>query len=442
MIRSVGFCWLCMCLLLAPQAHAERFVVETFTAAPYFTLTLDARVYTHARGGLADLRVLNGAGEALPYALAVPRAEAVPMRTLHDVPWFPAPAAASNRAESGLGVVIGADGTLHAAGQAPGAKTTADWLLDLSRLTEPAAAVQLGLGDSDFEGAVAVQASDDLQAWQPAGTARILRVSRGDSQLLQERIALEARRTRYLRLQWQGAAPEVKGVQVETVTAQPAPPAPLQWSQGVPGVPDQAGGYSFDLAGRFPVEQVRVGLPQVNTITQATLWSRRDAQARWEHVSDLRLFRLSGPNGEQANESVTVPRNDDRYWRLSVDPRSGGLGDGRPLLFVGWQPAELTFVARGAPPFQVVVGEATEGTVRLSKADLLAGTTPAIGQARLGTMQASPAGLVSPQVPRREAWRKAVLWAALVAAVMVLGAMAWFLLRQSGRSDEKGGAGH
>ncbi|GAA7759057.1 hypothetical protein RN01_23770 [Cupriavidus sp. SHE] len=40
------------------------------------------------------------------------------------------------------------------------------------------------------------------------------------------------------------------------------------------------------LAGRFRVEQVRVGLPQVNTIAKATLWSRRDARARWEHVSE------------------------------------------------------------------------------------------------------------------------------------------------------------
>ncbi|WP_160172185.1 DUF3999 family protein [Cupriavidus metallidurans] len=36
----------------------------------------------------------------------------------------------------------------------------------------------------------------------------------------------------------------------------------------------------------FPVKQVRVGLRQVNTIAQAALWSRRDAQAQWEQVSE------------------------------------------------------------------------------------------------------------------------------------------------------------
>ncbi|MGO4329699.1 DUF3999 domain-containing protein [Cupriavidus sp. 2TAF22] len=420
--------------LLAPGlAWAERFALVTEGAAAYYAVTLDASVYAHARqGGLGDLRVRNGAGELLPYALALPAEAPAEVRTLHEVPWFALPAARAPVQGAPMGVVIGSDGALRAASPPPPAGKPAAWLLDLSQLRAAASAVVIGLPEGDFQGGVQVTTSDDLQQWQGAGTAQLLRLTRDGSTLTQDRVTLARVRARYLRLQWLGTPPVPLRVQVETVAASAPPPLSLQWRDGI--VATQAGTgdeYLFDSGGRFPAERVRIRLPQANTVAQATLWSRPDAQSAWRLASSMQLFRLAGAGGtEQENAPLAISRNADRFWRLSVAGRSGGLGSGMPELALGWRPAVLTFVARGAAPFSLAVGEA-QGTApepgRVARDELLAGPAPVIGNAHIAGMTASPqSAAVSADT------RRLVLWGALLVAVGVLGFMAWRLLRSLG----------
>ncbi|EHP43667.1 hypothetical protein OR16_08196 [Cupriavidus basilensis OR16] len=422
-------------LLLPLPAQAERFALATDRDAAYYAVTLDADVYTHsARAGLGDLRVRNGAGELLPYALDLPPEPAAEARTLRDVPWFALPAAQSRQAAP-MGVVIGTDGALRAASTPPAAGTAGAWLLDLSQLRDDASAVVIGLPEGDYQGRVDVASSDDLQHWQPAGGAQLLRLSREGSSLSQDRIALGRLRARYLRLQWQGAPPAPARVQVETVALSMPSPLALQWRDGIVATQAQPGGdYLFDSGGRFPAERVRIRLPQSNTVVQATLWSRPDAQSSWRMVSRGQLYRLAGAQGtEQESAQLAIGRNTDRLWRLSVEARAGGLGAGMPLLALGWRPAVVTFVARGAPPFSLAVGEpagAAQEPGAVARAELLAGPAPVIAEARITAMTASPQAAAVPADTQRN--RRFVLWGALLLAVGVLGLMAWRLLRALG----------
>ncbi|UCF22261.1 MAG: DUF3999 family protein, partial [Ralstonia sp.] len=180
----------------------------------------------------------------------------------------------------------------------------------------------------------------------------------------------------------------------------------------------------------FPVERVRVRLPQANTVAQATLYARADAQAPWREVTTTRLFRLAGAQGEQESAVITVPATGERYWRLQVDTRSGGLGAGAPELAVGWRPATVTYAARGNVPFALAVGEVANGSP-VVRADLLAGASPVVATAQLGTATASPPEAMKNEPPGGTT-RQWVLWGALIAAVAVLGGMAWRLFRASG----------
>ncbi len=422
-------------LLLSPLARAERFTLATEGVAAYYAVTLDADVYAHsARPGLADLRVRNGAGELLPYALDLPPEPAAEARTLSDVPWFALPALAQRQAAP-MGVVIGTDGALRAASPQPAAASAGAWLLDLSKLREDAAAVVIGLPDGEYQGAVDVASSDDLQHWQAVGSAQLLRVSRGGSVLSQDRVALGRLRARYLRLQWQGVPPAPARVQVETVAAGTPPPLALQWREDIAATQAQAGGdYVFDTGGRFPAERVRIRLPQPNTVVRATLWSRPDPESAWRMVSSGQLYRLAGAGGgEQESAPLAIERNADRLWRLSVDARAGGLGSGMPVLALGWRPAVVTFVARGAAPFSLAVGEPAAQPREpgpVARAELLAGPAPVIAKARIAGMNASPRSAAAPADAQRN--RRLVLWGALLLAVGVLGAMAWRLLRTLG----------
>ncbi len=423
-------------LLLFAPARAERFPLAAEGDAAYYAVTLNSDVYAHSRrDDLGDLRVRNGAGELLPYALALPPEPPAEVRTLREVPWFALPAAQAQGQGAPVGVVIGADGALRAASGVQAARSAGAWLLDLSQLRDAASAVVIGLPAGDYQGRVDVASSDDLQHWQDAGSAQLLRLSREGTQLSQDRIALARLRAHYLRLQWQGTPPAPATVQVETVAAGMPPPLALQWRDGIVATQAQAGGdYLFDSGGRFPAERLRIRLPQTNTVVQATLWSRPDDKSAWRVVSSGRLYRLAGAEGtEQESAPLAIGRNTDRLWRLSLDARAGGLGAGMPTLALGWRPAVVTFVARGAAPFSLAVGEPEPQAQEpgpVARAELLAGAAPAIGNARIAGMTASPQALAVPADTQRT--RRLVLWGALLLAVGVLGLMAWRLLRMAG----------
>ncbi|MGG1951062.1 DUF3999 domain-containing protein [Ralstonia solanacearum] len=422
-------------LSLSTPAWAERFALTGAPGASYYAVTLGADVYAHSRdAGLADLRILNGDGEPVPFAIETPRDAAPQARTLREVRWFATPAEEGSTPGT-PGVVLGTDGVLRATGPAPAQASARAWLLDLSPLREAVTAVVVGLPAAEFQGGVSVQASDDLQHWSPITRAMLFRLTNQGSTLVQDRIELAGVHARYLRLTWQGKPPAPDTVRVELAAGAPGVPADsgIQWRAGlVPAQVPGAGDYLFDTGGAFPVERVKIRLPQSNTVVQASLSARADARAPWRPVTSVRLFRLAGAGGqgEQGSPPIVVPATGERYWRLQVDIRSGGLGVGAPALSIGWRPATVTYAARGNVPFVLAVGEVADGSP-VARAELLAGAAPAIVPAQLGMMTASPAQALRREPPGGTT-RQWVLWGALVAAVAVLGGMAWRLFRVSG----------
>ena len=163
--------------------------------------------------------------------------------------------------------------------------------------------------------------------------------------------------------------------------------------------------YLFDTDGAYPVDRVRIDLPQPNTVARATLQSRADAQAPWRDVAGAVLFRLQGKAGEQRNPPLEFAANTDRAWRIVVDMRNGGFGGGQPAVAIGWHPAALTFVARGTPPFTLGVGDASLVSSAVSRDALLVGMAPEVRPARVGAAlpvsAVAPASAADTDAPRR-----------------------------------------
>ncbi|WP_175699579.1 DUF3999 domain-containing protein [Burkholderia ambifaria] len=417
---------------------ARRFSLDLDGSAAYYQLTVPQAVYAASRrDDLGDVRIFNGAGEPVPYSLDAPAAAAVPpSRT--PAHWFPLPPSRTDDGNAPLGVSVAPDGSLRAAVTAPArVKHTAD-LVDLSHADGEVDAVLVHVSDDSYQGRVAVEASDDLRSWRSLGSTQLLKVGRGDDMLVQERIALEGTGLRYLRLDWLDGAPAIASIEIETqphdARTADAAAVPRQWRDAVHvragGAP---GEYLFDTDGTYPVDRVRIDLPQPNTVARATLQSRSDAQAPWRDVAGAVLFRLQGKGAEQRNPPLAFAPNPDRAWRIVVDVRNGGLGGGQPAVAVGWHPAALTFVARGTPPFTLGVGNASLPSSAVSRDALLVGMAPEVRPARVGSVL--PATAVEPEsVADTDATRRYVLWAALVVAVGVLGTIAWRLAK--GGRDE------
>ena len=116
-----------------------------------------------------------------------------------------------------------------------------------------------------------------------------------------------------------------------------------------------------------------------------------------------------------------------RYWKVSVDARSGGLGNQPPALTALWIPQALVFAARGGGPFELAYGSAQAKPVALPIATLVPGfdarVTPAtfaVATAGAATIPPAMAALQQPIDLKR--W---LLWAALGLATLVLGWMAY-----------------
>ncbi len=132
-----------------------------------------------------------------------------------------------------------------------------------------------------------------------------------------------------------------------------------EWREGIVAHAGlKAGEYFFATGGSYPVDRLRLNLPQPNTVAPAVVYSRAGLDAPWREVTSATLFRLHNGTVEQSNPSLELEPDTDRQWRVVVDTHNGGFGSGALTVAAGWRPATLTFVARGSSPFTLAVGRA------------------------------------------------------------------------------------
>jgi hypothetical protein len=198
--------------------------------------------------------------------------------------------------------------------------------------------------------------------------------------------------------------------------------------------------YEFDSGGRFPVDRLDLRLPERNTLIEARIKSRAHENAPWRTRYQGVFYSLQVNGAMLNNDTVHLAVTSDRYWRIDVEPQSGGLGKGLPVLRLAWVPDTLLFVARGHSPFTLAFGSVRAETSGDSGDFLFGAVHDLFGEgiikkARLGS-EISAGGeemLVSPKPPLP--WKRWLLWFVLVSGVFLLGWMAWRLYRQMNPSD-------
>ncbi|MGH7344591.1 MAG: DUF3999 domain-containing protein [Candidatus Rokuibacteriota bacterium] len=407
---------------------------------------------------LADLRVFNGVGEVVAHAVRPrttttkekPRPLAVPLFPIRTDAVTGVAGVELHLEQRGNRTVV--DVRTRDGRPARDAKLVG-YLADARALDAPLRAVALELpavADQVFT-RVTIEASDDLRQWiLLASGAPVVRLSSGGARLEQLRVEVPARRAKYLRVSWpgRGVSLELAGLAVEPGEA--VVDAPRQW-KSLTGVPltSTPGEHEFDLGGLFPVDRLRVALPEPNTVASLEILSRAKPADPWRHVTTASVYRLVRDGDELTNADLEVGARADRYWRVRVDQRGGGIGSGPLGLDVGWVPHRLVFASRGAGPFQLAYGSRDAKSTAFPIATLVPGykgeedldlaraetraTAPgvAIGLARAA---ADPQRLGGDAVTReRVDWKRWTLWASLVLGVAVLGWMALRLGRQMSR---------
>lgn len=434
-------------------AHGAAITLEG--SESHYRFSLPAAAYLGiARRDLGDVRVFNAAGEAVPYAFVpvqaktiAPQSRAAKLFPLYGEEAKGLDAVGMRLEQSARGTVVHIS---PPAGSRPAQRKLLGYLLDTGEEKDkpPLAALNLEWAAGEaVTGFARVEASDDLKRWTVlADGAPVLLLEHEGARLERKRIELTGANARYLRLSFNGVPPgfALKRVSLEQRPAQTQPERDWLGTQGTQD-PRRPGEYVFDTGGHFPVDRLRFAVPQPNTVARARLLARERPEEAWQPVTAATLYRLQRDSRDLVNPDIEVPADARRYWLLKVDQRGGGLGAGEVRLEFAWIPHELVFAARGASPFSLAYGMRTAKPGALPLATIVPGyksgdPIPARMAAvsvlapltrERASLTRDPAGFIKEAFDSGEA-RKWLLWAALVAGVLVLAWMAFRLLRQVG----------
>jgi len=390
---------------------------------------------------LADLRVLNGAGEVVPFSVQRPPLEVRGIPTTLRLPLFALRddgegdvAALQLRIDSGqtsIALEGGPPGDtaarvvsflVNASGQ--------DKAIDTLRFEWPEAG-------ADFAANVVIEHSDDLVDWRMAvPRAPLARLRQGGATFEQRSVSVPPTRARYWRVRAADSRlPDIVAADATFVIGA-VPVDRVSTEVGGSSIANEPGVYDFDLGAQLPVDRLELLMPDGNTVANVEVSARRVATDPWHFLTSDSVYRIQAATGELRSPALVLRAEPARFWRIKVDPRGGGIGGGSLRLRAGWLADQLVFVTRGAGPFELVYGSFTAPAAAVPLDAMLSRTASAplsaldIPVARAGEPRVAGGHerLVAPPPP--PAWRQWILWLALVAGVVTLGALAWNLARQ------------
>lgn len=443
-------CGLLLTPLLAlaggPDDYAQAWAIAPSRAdAGAYRVVLDDAVYRGVqRADLADLDVFDANGVAVPAGLVAPRTTRDAEVTPIPLRWFPLPADAAAQHDD-LSVIStrSADGrvlrveTRSTASTDPASSTFGKALLvDVSPVREALDAIELQWADdASVDSAYRVERSDDLRTWTLLeARAPVLDLQRDGARLRHARLPL-AGAARYLRLTPLAAqgAPDVTGV-----VAIPAPLArqgTWTWIEldGRAHVEQGRTVFDYTMPGRYPVRRIDIDAGP-NSTGRWTLHSRDDAEDAWRsRAGPWVAFRIRG-DGREARSPEQALGNvvRDRQWRLQGGTSAATVA---PQLRLGYQAESVVFLAQGAAPFVLAAGSGRAMRADAPLTDLLV----AMRQQHGADWQVAPANLAATPVrlgddaalqavtPRD--WTRWLLWAVLLAGVLLVAGFAVRLLR-------------
>ena len=455
MRRAAGLLALAASLAWAdagPGEFAYRAPITADTPASHYRFTLPAQAYeARPRRDLGDVRIFNAAGEAVPYAF-VQRDPVSSPPIRQPVKFFPLYGdAAKGLDATAIRVERNPRGTVVnvSVSERPAVKgrRLLGYVIDSGEVKTSKQALLVDWDTAQsFTAEARVEATDDFKSWYPIATrAPVLSLQHAGAILERSRIELASTPARYLRLAFTGV-PErftLKQIRLELRAETPLPER--EW-KALPGQSGKAPGeWLFDSAGHYPVDRVRVKLPEPNTVVQVQFLTRERPEDSWRRVASAIAYRLAGENGELNNPEIVLGTNLDRYWLVRVEQKGGGIGSGALGLDIGWLPQEVVFAARGSGPFTVAFGNEKEKPGALPLASVLpsrpdgvslkpqaAKVGPVSGASDEPTLLGQPLRYVEHLAARRDV-KKWALWSALVGGVLLLGWMAFRLMGDMAR---------
>ncbi len=462
------------CLLsLGAAASPREAAIALNGQGPYFRLDLPLAVYADAlHPDLRDVRILNGKGDAVPYAWSSAsdlRSETFSIK----VPIFAtATSTAEDSDQTATLFRLRADGTLLPVGK-PATGTRQQWIIDASQARGVLMQIRFQLAEgSNGLFPYRLETSDDLKRWANLGEEeQLVSLSRQGARIERLEAPLCGVRARFLRLRWSdpARAASLEAVFIDgIVRAEPVPR--LEWSAPITPRSCTTDSCDYPVPAGTPIDSLRLQLAEQNTLATVQVFGKWQDQANaWRHhrhhnplyalrqkhtappqaveqqnfLGSFTAYRLSLPGGEARSGEQPLDGGIYHQLRLRTEGPISLLGSTPPTISIAGTPRRLVFLARGEGPFRLIwgqimnTGEAIAVTTLLPKQPR--DQAIVADNASVNIVPAAPvstAPVLAPPVARPEPANKTWLWAILGGGLLILCGMAWSLFRAMHKSPD------
>lgn len=425
-----------------PAEFAWRARVEVPAGANVARAALPAEALAALQSGDArDLRVFNGAGKPVGYAVTRPVApsQASPQTGLFRAhPLFSTapgskPARGSVQVKvdgaGGRAVWVRMDGdgatTANAEPLAAALFTTKDEKQSITAITVH------GEVPANAPVAVTLSSSPDLAQWTEVPVRGRLFRFEGDGAPRNMTLALEsplALEGKYLRLSWEGQA----GVKVTglTGTIASARPTPNRVRASLPAPAQTGNTLEWQVPFATPVAALVLTPKNANTVAPVRVLGRNDVAQPWQMLGSGVVYKV----GDNTNPPVQL--NGASVRSIRVETTQGpALTPGSLDAAVEFLPVEVAFLVSGEGPFVLAAGRARTDAAALAPDMLVTAGGKKLDELPLAKIgEVLPAGVgsgsfIDKMIPGQQN-RSLVLWLVLGAGVLVLGGAAFALFRQ------------
>ena len=446
-----------------PAPLRFRAPIEIREPAPFVEMALPPAVYANVeQPGLADLRVVDGSGERVPFAVLAARSSQRSREVAREARLFPLPARPRPDGAWPAPVEIVVEGDRievrrarpGAPGTTAGTKATprspGGWVVDLGETPPgdpPVRSLRLGWsGPPEFSAGYQLETSDDLRQWRGAGAGQLLSLQSPSGPLTQPIVPLPERSGRFVRLVWNepaaapaltratAIAPEPQRVAIDAPTELTFPPTPEPLGRSADPGGSEASRRSlhFDLGGVLPLVDVDLRFAAGTHVAPVRLQGRAREGDPWADVGSGVFYRLE--RGASVAESPAIPLSAAlRYVRVLPDERAAAIEVGQVRLVVHAQLASIVFASQGKPPYALLAGSRDAPAGALPASTLV----PRLDEerARFGRAVLGPFTVVEAaqreieRAEQRARLRPWLLWTVLVVGVLLLGGLVWRLAR-------------
>ena len=446
-----------------------------------FTLTED--VYKCLKySGHKDMVVVNSEQQTVPFRVSVPAQKREVSTHTKDITFYQEPAAASYKTGDQIRRVADLTGVVS------GNESDTQWqdkntfysslILEQQKSDDVLKSITIHkkVGATPVSATVIIESSDDLQRWTTLHNPMHILYLPGTNNNLQSNVLkiTTSRAAKYLRLATlsniENFTAEITSITGE-YEASIYRTAPLLWSSvGALHPIDEAGAWLMPLGDLRPVSHIRFSLAENIVFYQGAIYTqphmnpdvqenqrqaRRDAKRKikslikntvhdphvprssaenpWRYVTRFTQYEIYTGTDSIASSDIRITPIQSKNWKFVFQQPRIMAATQLPKIEIGWRPSQVTFIAQGAGPFQLLAGNSEVPKKQAFPSQLLSlnqdiEIVELLSPSSSSDVESTPtSGLAEPTLFNRN---KILLWLILLIGVVLMATMAYQLSKK------------